>query len=363
MYDMLRQNTTFLDRIRSYRVHLICWFLFISYEIIMVGLISNTFASISFYTAFYTLNIALFYFFAHQIMPRADSHRYYRYILLPAGIGGTFLVYYLITILLDVLLSDVSGNWNQLLLGYSKSSLLRSLYRFLLFVGLSAGYYYLTTFLRERQRAEKKEREQLLAEIEHQQTQNELMKSQNTLLKTQVNPHLLFNTLNIIFSTTRKMLPETADLIMVLSDVMHFSVNIRDGQTESPILIELLQVRNLIYLHQLRKSGRLFMVIDYDELNLRGVKIIPLVIITLVENMFKHADLSHDDPPAKITVAHKDGILRIIAENHRQNRLGFSNYAGLAEISKRLKRCYGQRVEFKLFNSGHAMFTTVIAIH
>ncbi|RZJ86424.1 MAG: hypothetical protein EOO20_18325 [Chryseobacterium sp.] len=359
---MLHQKTTLLAHIKAYRVHIISWFLFISYEIVMVGLINGKFAAIPYYVAYYVLNIMLFYFFAHKILPFALQNKHTIYMLLPISLGGTFALYYLITICLDSGLKVISDDSNAFELVYSSQSVLRSLYRFLLFVGFSTGYYYLITFLKARKLVEEAENEKLRAEILNQNIQSELVKSQNAFLKAQINPHFLFNTLNFLYTSTRKVAPDTAEAIMVLADIMRFSIDVAGRRDQSDVLTEMQQVHNLIYLYRLRIDWPMYVDVFYDETELAGVRIIPLLIVTLVENIFKHADLERADRPAILDVSNRDGLLQISTTNYRHDRLIKSHNIGLRNIEKRLQLSYGDGAQITVNDANPSIFTTTISI-
>ncbi|TDO24713.1 sensor histidine kinase [Pedobacter duraquae] len=360
--QVIREKKEILGVIAPYRIHLICWSLFISYEIIMVGLINERFNAAPYYLAFYTLNITLFYSFAHKILPFALKNKHYISVLLPLGLLFTFCLYYGVTLFLDALLRASKDEPKAFDLPYIYATVIRSLYRFLLFIGFSTGYYYLVTFLEERERVEEKEKEKLVAEIQKQHIQNELVKSQNALLKAQINPHFLFNTLNFIFTSSRKGAPEAAEAILSLSEIMRFSIDSGNNQTESDILLELEQVNNLIHLHRLRLGSPFFIDLEYSVAELTEVKIIPLIVITLVENIFKHGDLEQPERPGKIQISRDNGILQIVTENYRHNRATISHNIGLQNLRMRLDMAYGERSHFNVITTDSQIFKTVLTI-
>ncbi len=118
------------------------------------------------------------------------------------------------------------------------------------------------------------------------ETEAERLEAQIASLKSQINPHFLFNTLNNIYATTLDTSPIAADMIEKLSDMMRYAM------TESrhyfvPLKDELNYVSNYIDLQRMRfdKSVRIAYVYAEDVPPLR---IAPMLLIPFIENAFKH---------------------------------------------------------------------------
>ena len=138
------------------------------------------------------------------------------------------------------------------------------------------------TYLRD----EKKQRKIL----EEQKMQLEVEKSSANLnfLKAQINPHFLHNTLNFLYAKSLPYSPELSEGILTLSDIMRYALsegNARDGK--APLKDEIEHVWNVIKINQLRFSNKLNVEFVVTGL-VNGVTIIPFVLITIVENAFKH---------------------------------------------------------------------------
>jgi two-component system, LytTR family, sensor kinase len=203
--------------LRRHKIHLLCWSLFIAYEILIVGLATSVFGSFWDSLVHYAINISLFYLHALVLLPYAlqkDKPRYWLITLLVLGeiISYTAVIYstgYVISLLFQVKLSRP--------LVFDYMLLLRSTWRAIYFMGFATGYYYLLSSLREKRRAEHTEKRQLLHIIETQKLQNELIKSQNAFLKAQINPHFLSNTLSFVYNSVRKTSDQAAEAIIALS--------------------------------------------------------------------------------------------------------------------------------------------------
>ena len=166
-------------------------------------------------------------------------------------------------------------------------------------------------------------------------------------LKAQINPHFLHNTLNFLYA---KSLPYSAELsegILTLSDIMRYALsqgNQKEGK--APLNDEIEHVQNVIKISQLRFSNQLKVNFEIEG-NVEGRMIIPFVLITLVENAFKHGDLKNPDYPIDIKLNVKNNKLYFYCRN--QKKTGpkqISTGIGLANIKTRLHLAYGENYKF-----------------
>lgn len=351
-----------IKKIHEYRIHINAWVLFILYESIIVGVISGKFSEIGYYIGFYSLNITLFYFYANLLLPFALAQKKSIYWRLPGLILGTFFAYLLISVFLDFILNGIHHAQWKLSQKYSLLTLVKIVYRFTYFIGFGTGYFYLITYLKERKLLERQEKQRLLSIIENQSIQSELIKSQNALLYAQINPHFLFNTLNYIFTSTRKTAPEAAEAIMALSEIMRFAIDHGAHAEESEILLEIEPVENLIYLHQIRTRHQLNIKLDYVAGDLEGIKVIPLVIITLAENVFKHGELLNALYPAQISVYLEHAVLHVETFNLKGESNAISHHIGLENIRKRVDMMYGDHAIFEAYLDEVNLFHTHLRI-
>ena len=118
------------------------------------------------------------------------------------------------------------------------------------------------------------------------QLQNENTAAQLQLLKAQVHPHFLFNTLNNIYSYTQTTAPVAAKMITSLSDLLRFILYESD-QTVVSLEKELKLVKDYIELEEIRYGNKLDLQIDLPDLT-NDLYIAPLLLLPLIENCFKH---------------------------------------------------------------------------
>lgn len=123
-----------------------------------------------------------------------------------------------------------------------------------------------------------REREQLLMK--------EKLGTELSFLKSQINPHFLFNTLNNIYSLARKKSDKTPEVVLKLSKLLRF-VMYETKHQFIPIGKELDFLKDYIELHKIRYDDRLR--IDFKhELDDLNTQIMPQILTPFVENAFKH---------------------------------------------------------------------------
>ncbi|WP_414617822.1 sensor histidine kinase [Dyadobacter sp. 32] len=132
----------------------------------------------------------------------------------------------------------------------------------------------------------------LLIEVYRRQLRNAKLEQQFTrleldFLKSQINPHFLFNVLNSIYALTEEESPRAARIVQQLSGMMRYSLY---DTTEAvvPLAKELAFIRNYVELEQLRTAKRLTLVTRFPDSADESLLIAPFVLITFVENAFKH---------------------------------------------------------------------------
>ncbi|HEY1111991.1 MAG TPA: histidine kinase [Chitinophagaceae bacterium] len=201
--------------------------------------------------------------------------------------------------------------------------------------------------------------------LEEQKLQLEVEKSQANFnfLKAQINPHFLHNTLNFLYS---KSLPYSAELsegILTLSDIMRYALsagNTKDGKALLKDEIE--HMRNVIKINQLRFSNSLYVEFEVEGV-VNGATIIPFVLITLVENAFKHGDLKSPEHPIRIRLVVEGKTLRFYCRNRKkQGPKELSTGIGLENIKNQLHLAYGKNYTFKV-KEDDEFYTTELTIN
>jgi len=180
---------------------------------------------------------------------------------------------------------------------------------------------------------------ELLLEIRAKQVQTDL-----DLLKAQIHPHFLFNTLNNLFGMARRGDAATADGIARLAHLMRYVIE--DGSADVISLDkEIEQIRRLIELEKLRFAPEDEIEIDFlVEGETAAVRVPPMLLIPFVENSFKHGISLSDRSFIRIRVsAERDGLRFSIRNSvHSGGSPGGITGAGLGlrNIKRRLELLY-----------------------
>ncbi|MDO6434942.1 histidine kinase [Flavitalea sp. BT771] len=174
--------------------------------------------------------------------------------------------------------------------------------------------------------------------------EKEKMQADYLFLKAQINPHFLHNTLNFLYARSLPYSSELSEGILTLSEIMRYSLD-KEEDTDGKVLLtrEIEHVHNIIKIQQLR-FGNALQVAFTIQGNPEDLRILPFVLITLVENAFKHGDLKNADHPVTIDLCIDDGKkLRFRCVNKKKTGpKELSTGIGLENTRKRLELAYGE---------------------
>lgn len=204
--------------------------------------------------------------------------------------------------------------------------------------------FFISTITRET-------REWYVQEKERKEMEKQQLISELSFLKSQVNPHFLFNSLNGIYALAMKKSDKTPEAVLQLSDLMRHMLYESDKEKVA-LEKEVEYLQNYIHLQQLRLPSEV-QVNFQAEGELHGKTIAPMLFIPFVENAFKHGvDSRGGNIQIKIQV--KGNILSFDMMNRisqAQNKDTVSGI-GLANVRKRLDLLYPSRykLEYKETN-------------
>ena len=226
--------------------------------------------------------------------------------------------------------------WARRVSLYSFGKLIVEFVNLYLITGVYALFYFVRSWYEERQKAQSLLQEKALAELE--------------LLKSQVQPHFIFNALNNIYSTAVKTSPETARLVSHLSSLLNYNLY-ESRQSFVALTAEIAYIRHYLELQKNRYGDKLDASINiYDEID--DLYIAPLLLLPLVENGVKHGIAnSIDQGWIRIDVSKQQGYFLIKIENSReetsQHDGGKTGGIGMNNVRKRLQLIYPDAHELK----------------
>lgn len=185
---------------------------------------------------------------------------------------------------------------------------------------------------------------------ENMRLQQELTESQMEILKTQINPHFMFNVLNHIHVLMQQDVELASSLLLQYSDILRYQLyHAKEERVTIGQEIEFL--KNYVEVEKLRWKGKLDVTTRWKMEN-RAFTLAPLLMITFIENAFKHvARLDSEKGYVDIEMIQKEKIVSLKVENSK-SQLAVKNKKnsgiGLANIRKRLDILYPGRYELKV---------------
>ena len=183
------------------------------------------------------------------------------------------------------------------------------------------------------------------------QLQKQHAEAELNLLKAQVQPHFLFNTLNNIYFMAQRESPVTAALLEQLSQIMRYFVD-EAPKDRINLSSEINFIKNYIELEKMRMRYPLTVAINGAEIA-EGIMVPPMLLIPLVENVFKHGiDKLRNDNFISLTLSLKQNRLEVIVENRLQeNPLKTADGGtGIKNLKDRLALLYG--TDYSLITEG-----------
>ncbi len=182
---------------------------------------------------------------------------------------------------------------------------------------------------------------------EKQEIETETMQSELRFLKSQINPHFLFNTLNSLYALTLKKDDKAPEIVLKLSEMMRYMLY---ECNERQVLLskEVNYIRNYLDLEKLRQGDK--MSINFTvEGNIHNQMIAPLMFIPFVENCFKHG-VGHHIEKGYVNIVLKvdENNLDLRAENSKSENMPRQRHArsggiGLVNVRRRLDLLYPKR--------------------
>jgi LytS/YehU family sensor histidine kinase len=140
-------------------------------------------------------------------------------------------------------------------------------------VGLTTGLKFYRDWTEQQRQLQEKEKQQIALEL--------------SFLKAQVHPHFFFNTLNNLYSLTLQKSDLAPEVVLKLSSLMGYMLY-ESGAPYMPLDKEIANLENYIALERLRFGDRLTLSFEKEGITQNHIQIPPLLLLTFVENSFKH---------------------------------------------------------------------------
>ncbi|MTI40499.1 histidine kinase [Fulvivirga lutimaris] len=175
------------------------------------------------------------------------------------------------------------------------------------------------------------------------------LRTELELLKSQINPHFLFNALNNLFSMSLQHGDEkTAEGISKLSEMMRYVFD-KSSQEAVPLNQEVQYIQDYIYLQELRFGKQIN--VNFEVKNEKtGICIAPMLLIPFIENAFKYGVSAQEKTTIDISIDTNGTVFNFTIVNKimEDNEAISSNRIGLENVRKRLEILYPKKYDLDI---------------
>ncbi|WP_396189284.1 sensor histidine kinase [Flavobacterium sp.] len=321
----------------NYILAILIWsfgFYFTVTQVKMIGVLHRTNHNYLFLVTVGLLdNMLIFYGISKFIIPNLFTHLNIR-----KSINILLIGYFVITILESIFDYIVIGSFKNEPLYLWELFFSNLIINFAFVVAGSLYGFSVGWFKNEKQKKE---------------LQKENLKAELAFLKAQVNPHFLFNVLNMAYSSASKSNDEkTAEIISELASLMRYMLY------ESNVLLiaiekEIEYINNYVLLQKKRLSKEVLpnIVFNCHMNNEKLVSIAPMLLIPFVENAFKHGIRMGKETFIEIDISVDNKSLVFKVKNSiakRENTTEKIGGIGLSNVKKRLELLYPNKYELSI---------------
>lgn len=178
------------------------------------------------------------------------------------------------------------------------------------------------------------------------------LETELAFLKSQIQPHFFFNTLNNLYSLTLDKSSKAPNTVLKLSELMSYVIY-DAKQKKVPLVNEIKHIQNYLDLEKLRYGERLEVQLSVSG-NIEGKRIPPILLLPFIENSFKHGSQTRDAViPISISLSVDDSHLTFECENNknRENSNGLpteNRGIGLQNTKRRLKLLFDNNFDLSI---------------
>jgi len=192
------------------------------------------------------------------------------------------------------------------------------------------------------------------------QAEKDKVTAELQLLKAQVHPHFLFNTLNNIYSFSLENSPKTPGLILKLSSLLSYMLY--DCKAEEVLLEKEVEImKNYIDLEKERYGNKIEISWNIEG-DIKDKYIAPLLLLPFLENAFKHGTSEQLEKPwLSVDISVSQNILKGKIANSKNEYTPATNHGiGIQNVKKRLAFIYPGKHELKLNDEGNFFVVSLL---
>lgn len=205
----------------------------------------------------------------------------------------------------------------------------RAMFNILLYMLIGTGYGYMLDWFRKDRQARIMEKERIQSEL--------------ALLRYQLNPHFLFNTINDIYYLAIIKSDKTANALLELSHLLRYVLNEKEDWV--PLDREIAHLQQFVQLHKFRFQDEITQLEMNLTESISAFQVAPLLLTTFAENAFKHGEPGTMENPLRISLEVKNGQLSysVVNKVNQHQSKDMSNGIGLQNLQKRLRLLYPEQ--------------------
>lgn len=266
--------------------------------------------------------VALFYFNAYVLIPRFFYRKkFFLYVLIQLAMLSALAVFHW------VFFTYIASHHEFNLSGF----FLFNIFPYLFILACSTTYRMVQDRIKTEQRSQEKETENLKTEL--------------SFLRSQVNPHFMFNVLNNMVALARKKSDLLEPSLIQLSSLLRYMLYETDEE-KVPLQKEIEYIHSYVDLQQQRFGKNLVLVVDTANAA-SHYEIEPMLLIPFVENAFKHGTGMIEKPQIDIILSTKNDVLHFTVKNkyseQYQDIKDKTSGIGLTNVKRRLNLLYGNQ--------------------
>ncbi len=331
-------NKKFNSKFYRILLHTVFWLIAYLFFIVFYSRANREYSNtIIFVSMLFPLSIATTYFINYYLIPRyLFTKKYAKFILLSFY---TLVISIWLELIITLSVFIFISNYQIYKMDPSSFDAV------LLFVGLYFIILVATAIklVRHSSQIQKRNRELDNLKLE---TELKLKEAELKLLKAQIHPHFLFNTLNNLYGLTLEKSDDAPNLVLRLSEILDY-ILYRCNEKRVSLSEEINNLNNYIEIEKIRYSDKLKMDVSFPA-NTNNFTIAPLIILPFVENAFKHG-VSNFPGIAwiKIKILLNENNLNFDIENTKNPNIkkekNYTKGIGLSNVKKRLDLMYPEK--------------------
>jgi two-component system LytT family sensor kinase len=192
-------------------------------------------------------------------------------------------------------------------------------------------------------------------EKEKSELEKQSLTAELAFLKSQINPHFLFNSLNNIYSLAYQKSDQTPNAVLKLSEIMRYMLY-ESNDSSVALEKEINYLKSYIELQKLRFKGDAHVILEVEG-QVDHQNIVPLILISFVENAFKHGIATDKNNPIYINISvFEDKLLFTLRNLKNKQNKDQTGGIGMVNVKRRLDLTYPNQYKLTIENKEDEYF-------